>query len=362
MNSRSGWDCKPRQGDSTYDLAIIGAGPAGLAAAVYGASEGLRTLLVEREAPGGQAGTSSRIENYLGFPTGLSGDELSGRALQQAKRFGAELLVAREVGALAPNVELNEHAIVLDGAERVRAHAVIVAIGVSWRELDVPGADALVGRGIYYGAARTEALSCAGQDVFLVGGGNSAGQAAIFFANYARRVTLLVRGPSLAESMSHYLIQQLAAKSNVEVRTRCRIVGVKGEHRLEAIVVEYRDTGQLVTEPASAVFVFIGADAKTDWLPASLIRDERGYVCTGRDVKDLVAQQQGTWPLARDPFLLETSVPGNLRGRRRAARVGKARRVGRRRRQHGDRVRPSVPEFATAGSNERGTMAGVGNR
>jgi thioredoxin reductase (NADPH) len=174
----------------------------------------------------------------------------------------------------------------------------------------VPGADALIGRGIYYGAARTEALSCTGQHVFLVGGGNSAGQAAVFFANYARRVTLLVRGPSLAESMSHYLIQQLAAKSNVEVRTRCRIIGVKGEQRLEAIVIEYRETGELVTEPASAVFAFIGADAKTDWLPAPLIRDHQGYVCTGRDVKDLVAQQQGTWPLARDPFLLETSVPG----------------------------------------------------
>lgn len=308
LAQRLGLQTKPS--DSAYDLAIIGAGPAGLAAAVYGASEGLRTLMLEREAPGGQAGTSSRIENYLGFPTGVSGDELSGRALQQAKRFGAELLVAREVVALEPDAGASEHAIMLDERERVNAKTVIVATGVSWRELDVPGADALVGRGIYYGAARTEALSCTGQHVFLVGGGNSAGQAAVFFASYARRVTLLVRGRSLAENMSHYLIEQLAAKSNVEVRTRCRIVSVKGEHRLEAIVIEYRDTGQLVTEPASAVFAFIGADAETGWLPAPLIRDHQGFVCTGRDVKDLVARQQGTWPLDRDPFLLETSVPG----------------------------------------------------
>ncbi|MEO8751470.1 MAG: FAD-dependent oxidoreductase [Casimicrobiaceae bacterium] len=297
-------------GDSAYDLAIIGAGPAGLAAAVYGASEGLRTLLLEREAPGGQAGTSSRIENYLGFPTGLSGDELSGRALQQARRFGTELLVAREVVALEPDAASGDHAIVLDGGDRVRARAVIIAAGVAWRELDVPGAETLVGRGIYYGAARTEAMGCTGQHVFLVGGGNSAGQAAMFFASYARRVTLLVRGPSLAASMSHYLIQQLATQGNIEVRTHCRIIRVEGEHHLESIVIEYRDTGELITEPAKAVFAFIGADARTEWLPAPLIRDDQGFVCTGRDVMDLVAQRQGNWPLARDPFLLETSVPG----------------------------------------------------
>jgi thioredoxin reductase (NADPH) len=297
-------------GSADYDLAIVGGGPAGLAAAVYGASEGLRTVLIEREAPGGQAGTSSRIENYLGFPTGLSGDELSARALQQARRFGAELLVAREVVGLASGSGPNGHAVLLDGGDRVGARSVIVASGVSWRELDVPGADALVGRGIYYGAARTEALSCQGQHVFLVGGGNSAGQAAMFFANYAHKVTLLVRGVSLADSMSHYLIQQLASKSNIEVRTRSRIVRVEGERRLEAIQIENRDTEALVTEPASAVFVFIGADAETDWLPASLIRDEDGYVCTGRDVMDLVAGRKGSWPLDRDPFLLETSNPG----------------------------------------------------
>lgn len=294
-----------------YDVAIVGGGPAGLAAAVYGASEGLSTLLLEREAPGGQASTSSRIENYLGFPTGVSGDELAGRALRQARRFGTELIVARTVQGLVPAHAAGEpHSLVLDGDERVHARSVVLAGGVAWRELDVPGAEALVGRGIYYGAARTEALSCTGQHVFLVGGGNSAGQAAMFFANYASQVSLLVRGPSLAQSMSHYLIEQIAGKSNVEVCTGCRIVGVEGERQLAAITIEHRGQGTLETRDASAVFVFIGADAQTSWLPPGLIRDEDGYLCTGRDVMDLVAQAQGTWPLARDPFLLETSVPG----------------------------------------------------
>jgi thioredoxin reductase (NADPH) len=293
-----------------YDLAIIGGGPAGLAAAVYGASEGLATILIEREAAGGQAGTSSRIENYLGFPTGVPGEELSARALQQARRFGAELLVARDVVGIECASGTEGHAVVLDGGDRVAARSVILASGVSWRQLDVPGADALVGRGIYYGAARTEAMNCQGQHVFLVGGGNSAGQAAMFFANYAHKVSLLVRGASLAQTMSHYLIQQLATKRNIEICTRCRIVRVEGEHHLEAVVIEHRDTGELVTEAASAVFVFIGADAQTDWLPPPMIRDEDGYVCTGRDVMDLVAGRKGRWPLERDPYLLETSIPG----------------------------------------------------
>ena len=299
-----------RPGASSYDVAIIGAGPAGLAAAVYGASEGLSTLLLEREAPGGQAGTSSKIENYLGFPTGLSGDDLAGKALSQARRFGAELLVARCVESLVPGDGGGGHSIALDGGEHARARAVVLATGVAWRELDVPGAERLVGRGIYYGAARTEALNCSGRPVFLVGGGNSAGQAAMFFADYASNVALLVRGRSLADSMSHYLIEKLATKQNIEVRTRCRIVQVNGEHHLESIAIEDRGKGVITTEPAEAVFAFIGADARTQWLPAALIRDEKGFVCTGRDVMDLVAAHQGSWPLARDPFLLETSVPG----------------------------------------------------
>jgi thioredoxin reductase (NADPH) len=299
-----------RPKDAAYDVAIVGGGPAGLASAVYGASEGLRTVLVEVEAPGGQAGTSSRIENYLGFPTGVSGDELGSRALRQAKRFGAELLVAREAVAIEPGAAGEDHVLVLDGEERVRARTIIVATGVSWRELELPGANALVGRGIFYGAARTEAQGCQGQHVFLVGGGNSAGQAAMFFSGYAQKVSLLVRGAGLADTMSHYLIEQLKTKDNVEICTRCRIVKTNGENRLESIVIEDRDTGKLRTEGASAVFVFIGADAETAWLPDVLIRDDKGYVCTGRDVMDLVHANHGGWPLDRDPYLLETSVPG----------------------------------------------------
>ena len=293
-----------------YDLAIIGGGPAGLAAGVYGASEGLSTIIVEREAPGGQASTSSRIENYLGFPTGLSGDELGGRALQQAQRFGAEILVARDVVGLDTDPAQPYRTVLLDGGDRLHARSIVLANGVKWRDLDIPSANALVGRGIYYGAARSEAIGCAGEHVYLVGGGNSAGQAAMYFSNYARRVTLLVRGKSLADSMSHYLIQQLATKDNVDVRTRTRIIRVEGELQLEAIVVENRDTGTVTTERAYAVFVLIGADAETAWLPGGVICDEKGYVCTGRDVMDLVANSQGVWPLQRDPYLLETSVPG----------------------------------------------------
>jgi thioredoxin reductase (NADPH) len=308
LAQRMGLQTRPKE--QAYDVAIIGAGPAGLAAAVYGASEGLCTVLIEREAPGGQAGTSSRIENYLGFPTGVSGEELGRRAMDQARRFGAEMVVAREVTGLAVDHANGRRAVVLDGGERVEARTLILANGVSWRRLDVPGAEALVGRGVYYGAARTEARSCQGLHVFLVGGGNSAGQAAMFFANHASRVTLMVRRDSLAATMSWYLIEQLRTKSNIEVRTRCRIVQMIGENRLESIVVENRATGELSTEPAGAVFVFIGADAETAWLPADLIRDRKGYVCTGRDVIDLVAQDMGSWPLPRDPYLLETSVPG----------------------------------------------------
>jgi len=297
-------------GPGVYDVTVIGGGPAGLAAAVYGASEGLRTLLVERHAPGGQAGTSSRIENYLGFPSGIGGDELGTRALAQARRFGVDILVARDVLAIEPGDGATPHHVRLDGQQAVPTRAIVLASGVAWRELEVPGAAALVGRGVYYGAARTEAAGTRGQDIHLIGGGNSAGQAAMFFANYARSVTLLVRGPSLAATMSHYLIEQLASKDNVTVRTRQQVVAVEGEGRLEAIVLEDRDTGERRRVPTPALFAFIGADATTGWLPDAIVRDERGYVCTGRDVLDLVARHAGAWPLARDPFLLETSVPG----------------------------------------------------
>jgi thioredoxin reductase (NADPH) len=308
LAERLGLQTKPAP--TTYDVAIVGAGPAGLAAAVYGASEGLCTVLVEREAPGGQAGTSSRIENYLGFPTGVSGSELGLRALQQAQRFGAEIIVARRVVGLDADPQTRQRAVRLDGDEQVSARTVILTTGVTWRELEAPGCDTFLGRGLYYGAARTEALSCRGQDVFLVGGGNSAGQAAMYFANYAQSVNLLVRRPSLAATMSHYLIDQLASKDNIRVRTQTRLVRVEGSDHLERIVIEDRNTGAITTEEAAAVFVFIGADAETAWLPDALIRDTRGYVCTGRDVTDLVARNSGHWPLERDPFLLETSVPG----------------------------------------------------
>ena len=299
-----------RPASATYDLAIVGAGPAGLAAAVYGASEGLGTILIEREAPGGQAGTSSRIENYLGFPAGVSGDELGSRALQQARRFGAEILVARQVTGIAAEPDARERYVLLDGDERVEARSIILATGVTWRQLEAPGCDTFLGRGVYYGAARTEAASTRGQDIFLVGGGNSAGQAAMFFANYARTVVLLVRGVSLDATMSRYLIDQLATKDNIEVRTEQRVIRVEGADHVERIVVENRRTGEIRSEPAAAVFVFIGADAETAWLPGAVMRDERGYVCTGRDVADLVASNSGHWPLECDPYLLETSVPG----------------------------------------------------
>ena len=298
---RLGLQTAPQHPD--YDVVIVGGGPAGLAAAVYGASEGLRALMIEREAPGGQAGTSSRIENYLGFPTGLSGDELGSRALQQAKRFGTEIVVARNVRSIAAG-NLGS-CITLDGGDSVEARTILLAMGVSWRTLDVPGADALVGRGIYYGAARTEALSVRGKEVYLIGGGNSAGQAAMFFASYACRVTLLIRASSIEAGMSQYLIDQLATKNNVAVRLNTTVVEAHGQGHLEAITVENRATNAQEKLETDSVFVFIGADAETGWLPPAIARDERGYVLTG-----LAAQTSGQWRLDRDPYLLETSIPG----------------------------------------------------
>jgi thioredoxin reductase (NADPH) len=286
--------------DTAYDVAIIGGGPAGLAAAVYGGSEGLRTIMIEREAPGGQAGTSSRIENYLGFPAGVSGDDLANRALQQAKRFGTEILVTRNVIGIESADGC--HTITLDGGDRMEARAIVIATGVSWRKLDADGAAELIGRGVYYGAAQTEALGTRGKDVFLIGGGNSAGQAAMFFANYARSVTLLVRGSSLEKSMSFYLIRQLHTKHNISVETGTTVLAVSGTAHIESITTRIETTGATQTRPADALFAFIGADAETAWIPEGLDRDARGYLKTGRDLEN--------WTLARQPFLLETSVPG----------------------------------------------------
>jgi thioredoxin reductase (NADPH) len=308
-----GLQTAPRR--DAYDVVIIGGGPAGLAAAVYGASEGLCTLLVERTACGGQAGTSSRIENYLGFPGGLSGDDLSSKAYQQALRFDAELLVARSVISIEPgdptSPDTAAHTIVLDDGTRLTTKTVVMASGVQWRRLDTPGIKRLTGHGVYYGAASMEALSMRGRRVHLIGGGNSAGQAALKFSSYAESVTMLVRGPSLAASMSQYLINQLAAKENVTIECLAEVISVEGGDHLEAINLGVGPSRRRERRESDALFVFIGAYAQTDWLPAKLIRDQWGYICAGRDVMDLLAGHAvGTWPLERDPYLLETSVPG----------------------------------------------------
>ena len=288
-----------------YDTVIVGAGPAGLAAAVYGASEGLRTIVIEREAPGGQAGTSSRIENYLGFPSGVSGEALASRALQQARRLGAEILVTRSV----ERIDAANRQLYLDGGDVLRANTIILACGVSWRRLSIEGLDSLVGKGVNYGVARSEAANTHGLDVHIVGAGNSAGQAAMFFANHARSVTILYRGATLAKvegsGMSRYLIDQLATKPNVHVLYRTEVVRALGAHALEAIDVKNSETGETRRLESGGLFLFIGADAETDWLPPEIALNLRGYVLTGPDVGD-----DRDWPLERDRYLLETSVPG----------------------------------------------------
>jgi thioredoxin reductase (NADPH) len=290
-----------------YDLVIVGAGPAGLAAAVYGASEGLSTLLIEREAPGGQAGMSSAIENYLGFPVGLSGGDLARRAVAQATRFGAEILTPAE--AVSLRLEGDYRFVTMaDGAE-VNCRSLLIATGVSYRTLDVPGADRLAGTGIYYGAALTEALAARGEDVFVVGGGNSAGQAAMYLARHARSVTILVRGPSLAATMSSYLIAQIEASPAVTLRPHTSITAVRGDGRLEAVTLH--DTAAATTEtvPAFAVFVFIGAAPRTEWLAGAVERDRQGFIVSGPDLLHEGRRPKG-WTEGRDPFWLETSVPG----------------------------------------------------
>ena len=286
---------------ASYDTVIIGGGPAGLAAAVYGASEGLKTLVIEREAPGGQAGTSSRIENYLGFPGGISGDELAGRALLQAKRLGAEVLITRSIEGIDPS----RRVITLDGGETISARTIILATGVSWRRVAIEGFDRLIGKGIYYGAARSEADTTQGLDIHLIGAGNSAGQAAMFFASHARSVTMLVRGDALEKSMSQYLIEQVRSKANIRVALNSEVGAVHGEQNLVGLDVVDRVTGVSRREESAGLFVFIGADAETDWLPAEVAREGHGYVLTGEDLR-----RAGRWSEERDPYLLETSVPG----------------------------------------------------
>jgi thioredoxin reductase (NADPH) len=291
-----------------YDLAIIGAGPAGLAAAVYGASEGLRTILIEKEAPGGQAGTSSRIENYLGFPVGLSGADLARRAVTQAKRFGVEFLTSQEV----VDIQLRDpyRVLVLKDGTRISCYAMVLATGVAYRKLPVPGAEELCGKGIYYGAAMTEALSCADQEVYVVGGANSAGQAALHLSQFARRVTILVRGDSLAKSMSQYLIDQIKLSNTIRVLTQSALLEVNGQSHCERVRIENTQTGQICSVPADAVFVFIGSAPRTDWVANLLARDEAGFLLTGPNLpKQKTGQPQG-WCLAREPYLLESNIPG----------------------------------------------------
>lgn len=290
-------------GRSFYDVVILGAGPAGMAAGVYGASEGLQVLMVERGAAGGQAGTSSRIENYLGFPGGISGEELGHRALKQALRFGAEIAIARSVLEIVPDG--GNYKVVLDGGECVNTRCVLLATGVDWRRLQVPGLEGFLGRGVLYGASRTEARSVTGKQVFVVGGGNSAGQAAMFFSEYAATVTLLVRGEGLSATMSQYLIEQLASKANIRIEIDSEVIGVGGSVALEEIRIRTSPSGAASMErtcPADALFIMIGATANTGWLPAALQRDQKGFICTGHSLHAAEGERQ--------PLPLETSLPG----------------------------------------------------
>ena len=289
----------------SYDLVIVGGGPAGLAAAVYGASEGLSTVLIEREAPGGQAGTSSRIENYLGFHQGLSGAELARRAVLQAKRFGVEVLSPQEVTGVQINGPYR--IVTLTDGSTINGKVLLIATGVSYRKLDVPGVERLTGAGVYYGAAMTEALACRDEDVYIVGGANSAGQAAMYFSRYAGRVVMLVRGDSLSKSMSQYLINQIGATPNIEVLTHSSVVEAHGETGLQSLTIANAATGEQQTVSAGALFIFIGAMPRTDWLEGVVERDSNGFILAG---PDLLREGRRPKGFDRDPYLLETSVPG----------------------------------------------------
>jgi thioredoxin reductase (NADPH) len=298
---------RTKAGSGFYDLMIVGGGPAGLAAAVYGASEGLRTVMVEREAPGGQAGLSSRIENYLGFPSGLSGGDLARRAVAQARRFGVEILAPQEATGL--RIDGPYRVVKLRDDVEISCHALLIATGVQWRKLNVPGIERLHGAGIYYGAAMTEALSCRNETVYVIGGANSAGQAAMHFSRYAQEVVMLVRGDSLSSTMSQYLIDQIQETPNIRVETGCQVVEVHGEERLEGISISCTRTGSVDRVPATALFIFIGAEPKTDWLAGTVERDAKGFILSGRDVMRGGKPPKG-WTADREPMLLETSVPG----------------------------------------------------
>ncbi len=305
LGERIGLQTQARQ--PFYDLIVVGGGPSGLAAALYGASEGLRTILIELDAPGGQAGTSSQIENYLGFPSGIAGADLARRATAQARRFGAEVVTPRSVAAI--RVEDPYRVVQLDDGTELRCYALLLSTGMIVRRLEVPGVEALTGAGVYYGGALSEAAACQGADVVIVGAANSAGQAALLFSRYARTVTMLVRGESLHESMSAYLTNRIEAADNIEVLTRTTLAGACGTTRLEAIDLLRSDTGERRTLPAAAMFVFIGAVPQSEMVAGLVERDDLGFVLTGPDLLREGKRPKG-WPLERDPFLLETSVPG----------------------------------------------------
>jgi thioredoxin reductase (NADPH) len=290
-----------------YDLAIVGGGPAGLAAAVYGASEGLRTVIIEREAPGGQAGLSSRIENYLGFPSGLTGSDLARRAVAQAKRFGVEILSPQQATGIRVDGPYR-YLKLADGSE-ISCHVLLLAMGVQWRTLDVPGIDRLQGAGVYYGGGTSEAISCKGETVYIIGGANSAGQAAMHFSKFAEKVVMLVRGPSLAATMSHYLIEQIEKTPNIEVWPRTTLAAVQGDTRLAGITVQCAPSGEKKDLPASSLFIFIGAQPRTEWLGDLIQRDSHGFILSGPDLLD-GDKRPASWTLDRDPGLLETNMPG----------------------------------------------------
>lgn len=293
-----------------YDTVIIGAGPSGLAAAVYAASEGLKTLLIDKRAPGGQAGTSSRIENYLGFPNGLSGADLTRRAITQATRFGTEFLSPKEVAAL----EFNDpyKTIILKSGEKINTKSIVITTGVNYRQLEASGIEKLLGAGIYYGAANTEASFCSGKSVMVVGGGNSAGQAAMYLSQFASNVYILIRKESLKDSMSSYLIEQIDMTNNIKLLTHGEVKEVVGENQLQQVIIAYKN-GEVKSMEMAALFIFIGAQAVTQWLPENVVKDKRNFVITGVDLKTTKAFKK-LWKLERDPYLLETSIPGVFSG------------------------------------------------
>lgn len=307
LNISTTYDCGPSSEENAVDVMIVGAGPGGLSAAVYGASEGLQTVIVEREAIGGQAGMSSRIRNYLGFPTGISGGELAARAYQQAWLFGTNFIFTQE--AVDLQVRGNERVLLLSDGSEIISRAVILAMGVSYRRLGIPGLDKLIGAGVFYGAAGSEAVAMKGQVVYVVGAGNSAGQAAVHTAKYADRVILLVRGESLAGSMSEYLIQEISASQNIEVRLNTEVIDGEGKHHLRKLHLKNVLTGETEIVPAAALFILIGATPRTDWLPPQIQRDQQGYIITGRDlIRD--GKLPAGWSLQRSPLLFESSLSG----------------------------------------------------